>query len=293
MTKDELDRNLGTIAHSDSMEFKADNADAQGDDVDIIGQFGVGFYSAFMVASKVRVVSKAYGSDEAWAWESDGVEGYTIEEAQREGHGTDVILTLKDNTDDDNYDTFLERVRPEEPHQALQQLRALSRADGSVEDARAAQAGGRRRRLHARVRGLHRGGDHQLDDSHLEAQQVRGHRRGVQRVLQDRLPRLHRPGAHVQHPRRGRAQLRRVAVHPRPRSVRPVQQGLQEGPGAVQLQRADHGEVRGAAARPLQLRARRGGQPGPAAEHQRARRCSTTVSCAPSRRRSRRRSRPS
>ena len=60
-----------------------------------------------MVASKVRVVSKAYGSDEAWAWESDGVEGYTIEEAQREGHGTDVILTLKDNTDDDNYDTFL------------------------------------------------------------------------------------------------------------------------------------------------------------------------------------------
>ena len=107
MTKDELDRNLGTIADSDSMEFKADNADAQGDDVDIIGQFGVGFYSAFMVASKVRVVSKAYGSDEAWAWESDGVEGYTIEEAQREGHGTDVILTLKDNTDDDNYDTFL------------------------------------------------------------------------------------------------------------------------------------------------------------------------------------------
>ena len=107
MTKDELDRNLGTIAHSDSMEFKADNADAQGDDVDIIGQFGVGFYSAFMVASKVRVVSKAYGSDEAWAWESDGVEGYTIEEAQREGHGTDVILTLKDNTDDDNYDPVL------------------------------------------------------------------------------------------------------------------------------------------------------------------------------------------
>ena len=107
MTKGRARPQLGTIAHSDSMEFKADNADAQGDDVDIIGQFGVGFYSAFMVASKVRVVSKAYGSDEAWAWESDGVEGYTIEEAQREGHGTDVILTLKDNTDDDNYDTFL------------------------------------------------------------------------------------------------------------------------------------------------------------------------------------------
>ncbi len=107
MTKDDLDLNLGTIAHSDSMAFKADNAEVQGEDVDIIGQFGVGFYSAFMVAKSVRVVSKAYGSDEAWAWESDGVEGYSISEAQRDGHGTDVILTLKDNTDDDNYDTFL------------------------------------------------------------------------------------------------------------------------------------------------------------------------------------------
>ena len=113
MTKDELDRNLGTIAHSDSMEFKADNADAQGDDVDIIGQFGVGFYSAFMVASKVRVVSKAYGSDEAWAWESDGVEGYTIEPAERAEHGTDVILTLRENEkldadgEAETYDRFL------------------------------------------------------------------------------------------------------------------------------------------------------------------------------------------
>ena len=88
MDKDELDRNLGTIAHSDSMAFKEENSEVQGDGVDIIGQFGVGFYSAFMVAKKVRVVSKAYGSDEAWAWESDGVEGYTIEEAEREGHGT-------------------------------------------------------------------------------------------------------------------------------------------------------------------------------------------------------------
>ena len=107
MDKDDLDRNLGTIAHSDSMAFKEENAEQQGEDVDIIGQFGVGFYSAFMVAKKVRVVSKAYGSDQAWAWESDGVEGYTIEEAEREGHGTDVILTLKDNTDEEDYDTYL------------------------------------------------------------------------------------------------------------------------------------------------------------------------------------------
>ena len=107
MSKDDLDRNLGTIAHSDSMAFKQENAEQQGDDVDIIGQFGVGFYSAFMVAKSVRVVSKAYGSDEAWAWESDGVEGYTITEAEREASGTDIVLSLKDNTEEENYDQFL------------------------------------------------------------------------------------------------------------------------------------------------------------------------------------------
>lgn len=107
MTQEDLDRNLGTIAHSGSMAFKMDNAESQGDDVDIIGQFGVGFYSAFMVAKEVRVVSRAFGSDEAWAWESNGVEGYSIDPASRDGHGTDIILTLKDNTDEENYDTFL------------------------------------------------------------------------------------------------------------------------------------------------------------------------------------------
>ena len=113
MTKDELDRNLGTIAHSDSLEFKTDNGEQQGDDIDIIGQFGVGFYSSFMVAKSVRVVSRAFGSDEAWAWESDGVEGYNIAEASRDGHGTDVILTLKDDVagsgdeDGENYSAYL------------------------------------------------------------------------------------------------------------------------------------------------------------------------------------------
>ena len=106
MSKDDLDRNLGTIAHSDSFEFKAENAEDKTADVDIIGQFGVGFYSAFMVGKKGRVVSRAFGSDEAWAWESDGIEGYTIEEAERAEHGTDVIVYLKDNTDDENYDHY-------------------------------------------------------------------------------------------------------------------------------------------------------------------------------------------
>ena len=113
MTEAELEKNLGTIAHSGSEEFKEQNAESQGDAVDIIGQFGVGFYSAFMVASKVRVVSRAYGEDEAHVWESDGLEGYAIEPAERADHGTDVILTLRENVpgkdgeEGENYDRYL------------------------------------------------------------------------------------------------------------------------------------------------------------------------------------------
>ena len=99
MTAEELETNLGTIAHSGSEEFKAAHAEHQGDDVDIIGQFGVGFYSAFMVASEVRVVTRAYGEDRAHAWVSDGLEGYTIEDATREQHGTDIVLTLKEDVE--------------------------------------------------------------------------------------------------------------------------------------------------------------------------------------------------
>jgi len=107
MDADALEKNLGTIAHSDSLEFKTGDDAAADDDIDIIGQFGVGFYSAFMVARRVRVVSRAYNADEAYAWESDGVEGYTIEPAEKAERGTDITLFLKDNTDDDNYDEFL------------------------------------------------------------------------------------------------------------------------------------------------------------------------------------------
>ena len=107
MDADALEKNLGTIAHSDSLEFKTGEDAAADDDIDIIGQFGVGFYSAFMVASHVRVVSRAYNADQAYAWESDGVEGYTITPAEKAERGTDVILTVKEGTDDDNYDEFL------------------------------------------------------------------------------------------------------------------------------------------------------------------------------------------
>ena len=113
MSAEDLEKNLGTIAHSGSQEFKTENAESQGNDVDIIGQFGVGFYSAFMVASSVKVISRAYGSDEANMWESDGLEGYTIEPAERVCHGTDVILTIRENeagtgdAEGENYDTYL------------------------------------------------------------------------------------------------------------------------------------------------------------------------------------------
>ena len=114
MTAEELEKNLGTIAHSGSEEFKAANADKQGDAVDIIGRFGVGFYSAFMVAKEVSVVTRAFGSEECNRWTSDGVEGYTIEAvpvddpAYRQTAGSDVILTLKDNADEASYDEYLE-----------------------------------------------------------------------------------------------------------------------------------------------------------------------------------------
>lgn len=106
MSKEELENNLGTIAKSGSLDFKENNKKKK--DIDIIGQFGVGFYSAFMVSSKVKVVSKKYGSNEAYSWMSEGVEGYSIEKDERENYGTDVILTIKEDTDDEKYSKFLE-----------------------------------------------------------------------------------------------------------------------------------------------------------------------------------------
>lgn len=109
MTAEELEENLGTIAKSGSFDFKADNE--KKDDVDIIGQFGVGFYSAFMVSDKIEVVSKAYGSDEANKWTSSGAEGYNVEPCEMDGNGTVITLYIKDNTDDDDYSQFLEEYK--------------------------------------------------------------------------------------------------------------------------------------------------------------------------------------
>ena len=111
MTKEELEKNLGTIARSGSLDFKTEN---QSDNIDIIGQFGVGFYSAFMVAGKVTVISRAQGEDTAWKWESKGVEGYTLTETERDEVGTDVILVLKEDTDNENYSEYLDEDDSEE-----------------------------------------------------------------------------------------------------------------------------------------------------------------------------------
>lgn len=118
MSKEELEENLGTIAKSGSLAFKEaakakENAEKD-DDVNIIGQFGVGFYSAFMVASKVRVESKCYGAEKAYAWESEGAEGYTIDECDKSDFGTKIILTLKADTDDEKYSDFLAEYKIEE-----------------------------------------------------------------------------------------------------------------------------------------------------------------------------------
>ena len=106
MTREEMEENLGTICKSGSLGFK--QAMDKQEDIDIIGQFGVGFYSAFMVAASVTVISRKYGEDQAWKWVSDGADGYTIEPAERETAGTDVIMTLKADTEDETYSRFLE-----------------------------------------------------------------------------------------------------------------------------------------------------------------------------------------
>ena len=111
MTKEELEQNLGTIARSGSLQFKKEMDEEKKSDVDIIGQFGVGFYSAFMVADKVTVTSRAYGSDEAWCWESEGADGYTLTPAEKEAAGTDVVLHIKPDTEEEKYSEYLEQYR--------------------------------------------------------------------------------------------------------------------------------------------------------------------------------------
>ncbi|MFV0515856.1 MAG: molecular chaperone HtpG [Aminipila sp.] len=110
MSKEELENNLGTIAKSGSLQFKKENADKAElkEEIDIIGQFGVGFYSAFMVASKIQVISKKYGEEQAYLWESQGADGYTVAETEKDSIGTEIIIYLKDDTEDEKYGEYLQ-----------------------------------------------------------------------------------------------------------------------------------------------------------------------------------------
>ena len=115
MSKEDLESNLGTIAKSGSFQFKQDLAkEDKPENIDVIGQFGVGFYSAFMVADHVTVISKAYGSDQAYMWQSDGADGYTVTECEKDTVGTDVIMHIKANVEDENYDQYLETYKLQE-----------------------------------------------------------------------------------------------------------------------------------------------------------------------------------
>ena len=116
MSKEDLESNLGTIARSGSGQFKAGLAedDKAADKIDVIGQFGVGFYSAFMVADHVTVISKAWGSEEAWMWQSDGADGYTVTACEKDAPGTDIIMHIKENADEENYDQYLETHKLQE-----------------------------------------------------------------------------------------------------------------------------------------------------------------------------------
>ena len=111
MTADELESNLGTIAKSGSLNFKQDNEEAKENDIEVIGQFGVGFYSSFMVASKVEVVSRAFGESVAHKWVSEGADGYTIEECEKDEAGTVITLFIKEDTENDDFSQFLEEYR--------------------------------------------------------------------------------------------------------------------------------------------------------------------------------------
>jgi molecular chaperone HtpG len=145
MTREELDANLGTICKSGSLQFKEglEADDLKAEDIDVIGQFGVGFYSAFMVADEVTVITRAQGSDTAYQWKSTGLDGYTITECEKAGVGTDVILHIKPDTDDEKYEQYLEQYRIRELvkkysdyiHYPIEMLMNKSRQKPRPEDA--------------------------------------------------------------------------------------------------------------------------------------------------------------
>ena len=239
MSQEELENNLGVIASSGSLKFRQQVEGDESADTDIIGQFGVGFYSAFMVADEITVITRKYGEEQGWKWQSSGVEGYTVEPCDKETVGTDVIMHIKPDTEEkDEYSQYLREyplyklvkkysdyirfpIRMRMPHPKLK--------EGCPEDRR--DAG------------------------------------GVQRVLSAAL-RGHRAAAERHHRvRRGRGDVQGTAVHPGKGAAALLLRGVRGWAAAVFRRRDDHGQVQGAAAGVLQLCPGCGGIPRSEPEH--------------------------
>ena len=222
MDKEDLENNLGVIASSGSYKFKQEVGD-DAKDTDVIGQFGVGFYSAFMVADHITVVTRKYGADAAWMWQSSGADGYTITECERDAVGTDIIMHIKADTDDEKYSEFLESWRLQELVRKYSdyirfpirmEVSKTRRKEGSPDD---------KPEYETYVSGR---GDAELHGAHLAAAQVQREAGGVQQVLSGQVPRLRRPPKGHRRVRRGRRHLQGAAVHPRRHPLRLLHQGV-------------------------------------------------------------------
>ena len=176
MNKEEMEENLGTICKSGSLGFK--QAMEKNEDIDIIGQFGVGFYSAFMVASSVTVISKKWGEETGWKWTSDGADGYTIEPCDRAENGTDVIMTLKADTEEEKYSQYLDEY---EIRNLVKKYSDYIRYPIVMEVEKSRQKEGCP--AEARVRNLYRDGNPQLHGAHLAACQEGCHRGRIRHLL--------------------------------------------------------------------------------------------------------------
>ena len=227
MTKDELESNLGTIAKSGSLQFKQEleRDDKAASKVDVIGQFGVGFYSAFMVADAVTVISRAYGAEEAWMWQSAGTDGYTVTQCEKETPGTDIIMHIKPNADEENYDQYLETYKLQELIKKYR-LYPLSHRDGGGGLPSEGEARRRRRGLQARVGDSEGVEDPQLHGAPVAAAEEQSEAGGVQRLLQGEIWGLAGPPDRDPHQRRGRRHLQGHALYPLPHPLRLLYPGV-------------------------------------------------------------------
>ena len=220
MTQEELESNLGTIARSGSLQFKQELAeDDKAAEVDIIGQFGVGFYSAFMVADQVTVISKAYGSDEAWMWQSDGAGRLHHHPVREGGRGTDIIMHLKANAEEENYDEYLETYKLQElikKYSDYIRYPIVMEVEDYRQKPKPADAGEDYKPEWETVK------EWKTLNSMVplwQRPEEQGEAGGVQRLLQGEVRRLAGPPGRHPHQRRGRCDLQGPAVYPLPRPL--------------------------------------------------------------------------